>query len=79
MCLNSLIHYTYTKDEKTFLIEERTRNNNDNRMLCAINILLENKSEVETNFDQLTEEEKEAFIQYPIFTLAKQFNIFKNV
>lgn len=67
----------FTKDEKTFLIKGQTQNIGNNRILCAINILLENKSEAESNFDQLMDE-KELFIQYPIFTLAKQFNMFKN-
>jgi hypothetical protein len=68
----------YTKDEETFLIQQQTQNIGNNRILCAINILLENKSEAESNFDQLMDEEKEEFVQYPIFTLAKQFNIFRN-
>lgn len=68
----------YTKDEKTFLIQQQTQNISNFRILCAINILLENKSDAESNFDQLAKEEKEEFIQYPIFTLAKQFNMFKN-
>ena len=67
----------YTKNEKTFLIQEKTQNTDNNGILCAINILLENKSEAESNFDQLTEEEKEEFIQYPIFTLAKQLGVLK--
>jgi hypothetical protein len=69
---------TFNQDEKTFLIKETTQNPGNNRILCAINILLENKSEAELFFDQLIEEEKEEFIQYPIFTFAKQLNIFKN-
>lgn len=68
----------YTKDEKIFLIQHQTQNIGDNRILCAINILLENKSEAEINFDQLAEDVKKEFIQYPIFTLAKQFSMFKN-
>ena len=68
----------FTKDEKTFLIQEQVQNTGNNRNLCAINILLENKSDTESNFDQLMEEEKEEFIRYPIFTLAKQLNMFKN-
>ncbi|MBT3320938.1 MAG: hypothetical protein HN392_01495 [Anaerolineae bacterium] len=68
----------YTKDEKTFLLQEQRQNADDNRILCAINILLENKSEAESNFAQLKEEEKEEFMQYPIFTLAKQLSMFKN-
>jgi hypothetical protein len=68
----------YTKGEKTFLTHEQMQNTSNNRLLCAINILLENKSEAESNFEQLTEEEKEEFIQYPIFTLAKQLNMFTN-
>jgi hypothetical protein len=68
----------FTKEENKFLIQEQTRNNDNHRVLCAINILLENKSEAESNFDQLTKEERAEFIQYPIFTLAKQFNMFRN-
>ena len=68
----------FTKEENKFLIQEQTRNNGKHRVLCAINILLENKSEAESNFDQLTEEERVEFIQYPIFALAKQFNMFRN-
>ncbi len=68
----------YTKDEKTLLTKELVQNNDKHRILCAINILLENKSEAEANFDQLTEEEKKEFVQYPIFTLAKHLNMFKN-
>jgi hypothetical protein len=68
----------YTNDEQTFLMQQRTQNVGDNRILCAINILLENKSEAEYDFDQLIEEEKKEFIEYPIFTLAKQLNIFRN-
>jgi hypothetical protein len=40
------------------LIKEQTQNISNNRILCAINILLENKSEAESNFDQLMEEKK---------------------
>jgi|SaaInlStandDraft_4_1057021.scaffolds.fasta_scaffold114511_1 hypothetical protein len=69
---------TYSKDEKTLLLEEKTKNANDNRVLCAINILLENKSEAEFNFDKLTEAEKKEFVEYPIFTLAKQLGMFQN-
>lgn len=69
---------TYTKDEKTFLLQQQIQNIGNNRILCAINILLENKSEAESNFEQLKKEEKEEFIQFPIFTLAKQFNMFIN-
>lgn len=68
----------FTEDEKAFLLQEKTQNTGDNRILCAINILLENKSEAESYFDQLTEEEKNEFILYPIFTLANQLNMFKN-
>lgn len=68
----------YTKDEKAFLIQQKTLNIGNNRILCAINILLENKAESESNFGQLTNEEREEFIQYPIFALAKQLNILKN-
>ena len=67
----------FTKDEKTFLILQQTQNIGKYRILCAINILLENKSEAESNFDQLIGEEKEEFSHYPIFTLGKQFNMFK--
>lgn len=66
---------TYTKDEKNFLAQAQMQNLNNNRILCAINVLLENKSEAEANFDQLTEEEKKEFIQYPIFALAKQLHV----
>jgi hypothetical protein len=68
----------YTKDEKTFLMRQQTENIDNYRILCAINILLENKSEAESNFDQLMEKEKKEFVQFPIFTLAKQFNMFEN-
>ena len=70
---------TYYKDERNILMQMRTDSYNNNRMLCGINILLENKSDAETYFDQLAEEDKTEFIRYPIFTLAKQFGMFENI
>jgi hypothetical protein len=44
----------------------------DPRMLCGLNMLLENKSEVEFYFAQLSDEQKEEFQTYPIYTLASR-------
>jgi hypothetical protein len=67
---------SFSKEEKTFLKDEQIKNKDNNRILCAINILLENKSDSELCFDLMTAEERDEFISYPIFTLGKQLNIF---
>jgi hypothetical protein len=71
----------FSDKEKKELFEMRIQMQIDNniRMLCGINILLENKSDVEICFEQLTLKEKKEFIQYPIFTLAKQFGMLGNI
>jgi len=54
-----------SKIEKSELMELRN-STKDNQMLCAINILLDNISEYELYFDELTYEEQEKFNNYPI-------------
>jgi uncharacterized protein (DUF2344 family) len=64
------------KDEEIIeLFELEKIYSEDNRILCAINILLENKANVKQYFSKLSEPEKEEFIQFPIYFLAKKLKL----
>lgn len=69
---------TFFVDEMNILKNMRSQENGNDRILCGINILLENRSDAENCFELLTFEEKNEFIQYPIFNLAKQLGMFQN-
>lgn len=56
------------KEEKSELLKIRNTTDN-NQMLCAISILLDNISDYEYYYDKLTDEEKTTFSNYPIYNL----------
>ena len=56
--------------EKEILYEIKEKEK-DNMMQCAIAILLENKSDFERYFAKLGEEDKNNFIEFPIYCLIK--------
>lgn len=70
----------YSDEEKKVLYKMRrvAEAGQNFRMLCAINILLENKSDVEICFIQLSDEEKAEFITFPIYALAIQLGLIDN-
>jgi hypothetical protein len=47
-------------------IEERT---NDSKVVCAVNILIDNKRKAKKELDEMAEEDKELFMTYPIYNL----------
>jgi len=51
------------------------KNNDENEILCGISILLENKADVGIYLGNLSEESKNRFLQYPIYTLAEKLNL----
>lgn len=59
---------TIKEKEELYQIKEKEE---DNMMLCAISILLENWSDYERYFNKLSEEEKKQFIGFPIYHLKK--------
>ncbi|HMN26176.1 MAG TPA: hypothetical protein PKE38_16840, partial [Ignavibacteriaceae bacterium] len=67
---------TFTQEEKRQLLFLRDNEAGNNGVLCAINILLENKTEAEIYFESLVAKEKEDFYNYPIYTLGKNLGIF---
>ena len=60
-----------TKDEKNCLYQIK-KCQNDVNILAAISIILENKSDFEYYFDQLTIESQDQFKNYPIYDLVKK-------
>lgn len=61
----------FTEEEKLELFQMREKFNDVDRMLCAINLLLENKTDYEIHFNRLTETLKEEFKGYPIYVLGQ--------
>lgn len=61
-----------SKEEKHELIKIRENCQDSIPMLCAISILLENKSDFEYYFDKMNEEEQNMFKEYPIYSLVEQ-------
>ena len=59
-----------TFDEKEIIYTLRDQNK-DRMIQCAIAILLGNKSDFERYFSKLSTEEKDSFINFPIFNLMK--------
>ena len=53
----------------------RMKESDDNAILCAINILLENKTDVKYYLEKIPEEQKKIFLDFPIYTLAKTLNL----
>lgn len=60
------------KTEKEELIRIRLELKDNFSMLCGISILLDNKSDFEYYFQKLSDVERELFIEYPIYKLAKE-------
>lgn len=50
-------------------LEELEKANNDKKVLCAINILLENKRKAKKLLDEMEQEDRELFLTYPIYNL----------
>ncbi len=61
-----------SKEEKNELMKIRSESH-DGMMLCGISIVLENKTDYEYYLEELSEEDKQAFIQFPIYKLAEIF------
>jgi hypothetical protein len=47
-------------------MEEQT---NDSQVLCAVNILMDNKRKAKKELDRMLEEDKKAFLTFPIYNL----------
>jgi len=65
-----------TKEEITMLRKKFTLEETI-RIKCGLSILLENKFDAEDYFSQLTKDEHDEFINYPIYTLARDLGIFR--
>lgn len=50
-------------------LEDLEKTNNDKKVLCAINILLENKRKAKKLLDEMGQEDRELFLTYPIYNL----------
>lgn len=50
-------------------LEDLEKTNNDKNVLCAINILLENKRKAKKLLDEMEKEDRELFLTYPIYNL----------
>lgn len=50
-------------------LEDLEKANNDKKVLCAINILLENKRKAKKLLDEMGQEDRELFLTYPIYNL----------
>ncbi len=64
-----------TNEEISQLLGIRDNFANDSYILCGVNILLENKTDAINNFNEMKSDNKKEFIEYPIYTLAKQMGI----
>ena len=51
------------------------KQNADSKTLCGISIMLENKADVNYYFNQLSEDVKKEFLDYPIYTLAQKIDL----
>src|SRR5699024_5885494 len=60
-----------TIEEENELYSIKEKDADDKKIQCAIAILLENKTDFSRNFNQLSEEERNDFINYPIYNLSK--------
>lgn len=58
----------FTEDELQEL-EELESDTNDKKVVCAVNILLENKRRAKKELDEMSKEDKEVFMSYPIYNL----------
>lgn len=50
-------------------LEDLEKTNNDKKVLCAINILLENKRKAKKLLDEMEKEDRKLFLTYPIYNL----------
>lgn len=50
-------------------LEDLEKANNEKKVLCAINILLENKRKAKKLLDEMEQEDREMFLTYPIYNL----------
>lgn len=60
-----------TIEEENELYSIKEKDADDKKIQCAIAILLENKTDFSRNFNQLSEEERNDFSNYPIYNLSK--------
>lgn len=56
-------------EEEMKELEDMEQATNDEKLLCAVNILLENKRNAKRILDGMSEENRKAFIKYPIYNL----------
>lgn len=50
-------------------LEDMEKETDDKKVICAVNILLENRRKAVKEFDAMSDEEKEMFLTYPIYNL----------
>jgi hypothetical protein len=56
-------------NEEKYNLNKMKKNKDDNQILCAINILLDNKYEAELYYNKMNDYEKNEFSKYPIYNL----------
>ncbi|TGG86743.1 hypothetical protein [Geotoga petraea] len=56
-------------NEEKYNLNKMKKNTDDNQILCAINILLDNKYEAELYYNKMNDYEKNEFSKYPIYNL----------
>lgn len=66
----------FVDTEKQEILDIRIRNADNNKILCGVNILLQNRTDARIYFDKLTNGEKEQFLNFPIYFLAQELGLF---
>jgi hypothetical protein len=66
---NKLSGNAYQDLEEKYNLNKMKKNKDDNQILCAINILLDNKYEAELYYNKMNDYEKNEFSKYPIYNL----------
>lgn len=56
-------------EEELLDLEHMEEENDDKKVICAVNILLDNKRRAQKELDKMEEDDKEAFKTYPIYRL----------
>ena len=54
---------------RTQELENMERNTKDTQVVCAVNILLENKRKAKQMLGEMEENERDEFVRYPIYGL----------
>jgi hypothetical protein len=66
----------FSQTEIIDLFEMKEQIKSDDRLLCGISILLDNKADVKFYFSRLSQILQEEFKKYPIYSLAQQLHFF---